>query len=235
MNKSIAFICGDNRQIYLANLFNQNNYKTYTYDLSSEYLSKSCTKCTSLNMAINSAQYIVFPFRIDCISLMQLSAILPYLNNKTVFGGCIESELKHLFIQNNIKYYDYFKDNSVNKLNAIANAEGSIYYAINNSTINLHNSNVLVLGYGNCGSILSHKLKALGCNVTVTGRTSYSKACACSNMLNYIDLTNINSIINSIHQYDFIFNTVPSLILTDNLLSNVKTDCVIIDVASSPS
>lgn len=231
MNHSISFICGDNRQIYLENMFSSYGYHTYVYDLSSPLLSKSYTKCTSLDMAISKSKYIVFPFRIDFISLLQLESILPLLNNKTIFGGCISKEYATLFDSNNIDYYDYYTSEYVNKLNAISTAEGSIYHAIGNSPINIHGANSLVIGYGNCGSILAHKLSQLGSYVTVTTRTPKQVALAISNSIKLIDIKNLNKTLN---QYDFIFNTAPALILDANNLNLLKKDCVIIDIASSP-
>ena len=151
MNKSVSFICGDTRQIYLENLFNLYGYKTYVYDLSSPLLSSSHTKCTSLDTAILASKYIIFPFRIDHLSLLQIESIIHLLKDKIIFSGCIQKEYKNLFDINNIHYYDFFKSDYINKLNAISTAEGSIYYAIGNSPINIHNSNSLVIGYGNCG------------------------------------------------------------------------------------
>jgi len=37
-----------------------------------------------------------------------------------------------------------------------------------------------------------------------------------------------------IHEFDIIFNTIPSLILDDEILAKVKKDALIIDLASKP-
>ena len=37
-----------------------------------------------------------------------------------------------------------------------------------------------------------------------------------------------------IHEFDIIFNTIPSLILNDEILTKVKKDALIIDLASKP-
>lgn len=231
LDTCISFICGDDRQIYLANLFSENGYKTYTYGISSSLLSPNCSKCNHLREAIKSSSIIIFPYRIDCLSLSELEDIIPLLINKTVFGGCIPISLKNTFNNNHIQFYDYFKVDYVNKLNAIATAEGSIYYAIGNSNINLHNNNSLVIGYGNCGSVLAHKLYGLGSNVTVACRNPYACACAFTNSLKYVD---INILSNVIYNYPFVFNTVPALVLDRQVLSRMNKNSVIIDIASSP-
>ena len=231
MNKSISLICGDSRQIYLANLFSDNGYKTHTYGLSSALLSNNCKQCSTLKEAITSSTAIIFPFRIDCISLSELEDIMPLLKSKIVFGGCIPNSLRDSFINNNICFYDYFKVDYINKLNAIATAEGSIYYAIGCSNINLHGSSSLVLGYGNCGSVLAHKLYSLGSKVTVACRKPYAQACAITNYLNYVHIDNIPNII---YDYSFIFNTIPSQIINRQVLAKMNKDSIIIDIASIP-
>ena len=45
---------------------------------------------------------------------------------------------------------------------------------------------------------------------------------------------NIAELSQKIEKYDFIFNTIPSMILTRNVLCNVSSDSVIIDIASKP-
>ena len=231
MNKSISLICGDSRQIYLANLFSDNGYKTYTYGLSSTLLSNNCKQCLTLKEAITSSTAIIFPFRIDCISLSELEDIMTLLKNKTVFGGCIPNSLQDSFINHNICFYDYFKVDYINKLNAIATAEGSIYYAIGCSNINLHNSSSLVLGYGNCGRVLAHNLYGLGAKVTVVCRNPYTSASAFTNSLKYVHIDNLPNII---YDYSFIFNTIPSQFINRQVLAKMNKESIIIDIASIP-
>lgn len=231
LDKCISFVCGDARQIYLANFFSENGYKSFVYGISSPLLSPNCTICNNLKDTIKSSYVVVFPYRIDCISLSELEDIIPLLTNKIVFGGCIPDTLKNTFNNNHVQFYDYFKVNYVNKLNAIATAEGCIYHAIGNSKVNLHNNNSLVIGYGNCGSVLAHKLYGLGSKVTVACRNPYSNACAYTNSLNYVDINNLSNII---YDYPFIFNTVPIIIFNRKVLSKINKDSIIIDIASSP-
>ena len=44
----------------------------------------------------------------------------------------------------------------------------------------------------------------------------------------------LNELTRHIHKFDFIYNTIPSLILNRNILSNVNTEAAIIDIASNP-
>jgi dipicolinate synthase subunit A len=116
-------------------------------------------------------------------------------------------------------------------LNAIATAEGTIMEAILNSDRNLHRSKCLVLGYGRCAKVLAQKLKALDANVTVAARSKEALAYANSFGLNIIALSDLDKIL---PDCDYIFNTIPALILTKEKLNLIKQDSTIIDIASYP-
>ena len=230
-NKSIAFVYGDDRQIYLANLFANINWNVYTYNLSSPLLSNKCIKCSTIESVSSKCDILVFPFKIDIIPLKELSSMLPFIKEKTIFTGNITTNHTKMFINNNITYYDFFKTDYVTRLNAIATAEGCIKEAIDLSPYNLHGSKCLVLGYGNCGQVLANKLSGLNCDVTVGCRNSYQGACALSEGHNYINLSKIHTYISD---YLFIFNTIPHLVLDESLLKKIDSQTIIIDIASLP-
>jgi len=229
--KQIAFICGDNRQIYLANLFSENGWIVYTYNIDSPLLSNNCIKCKDLKSAINHCNIVVFPFKIRDIPIDEFFSSESYFKNKTIFGGNISNDFIEFFFKNKIEFYDFFKVDYITRLNAIATAEGCIKEAIEMSPYNLHNASSLVLGYGNCGSVLAHKLSNLNSYVTIACRKPYQGACAISEGIKYINISHLES---RIKDFNYIFNTIPSTILTPNMLEKINKDCVIIDIASSP-
>ena len=230
-NNQIAFICGDNRQIYLANMFLDDGWIVYTYNINSNILSNKCIKCANLESAVNNSNIIVFPFKIDSIPIENFYTLAPTLKEKIIFGGNIPTELINCFYKYRIKFYDFFKADYITRLNAIATAEGCIKEAISISPYNLHGSKSLVLGYGNCGNVLAFKLKNLDSKTTIACRNPYQGACAISVGINYIDLKSIPEHINN---FRFIFNTIPSKILNKQLLDKVNPHATIIDIASSP-
>ena len=103
--------------------------------------------------------------------------------------------------------------------------------AIRNSDINLHGSNCLVLGYGRCGKVLSQKLKGMNASVTVGARSDEMLAFAEASGHQTIHLSDINVVLPN---YDFIFNTIPAMVLDQKKLELVKQNVTIIDIASSP-
>jgi dipicolinate synthase subunit A len=116
-------------------------------------------------------------------------------------------------------------------LNAIPTAEGAIQLAMQNSLVTLHDSNCLVLGFGRIGKILSKMLNGIGAKVYCEARKDQDIAWIKSYGYNAIKLDELDG---SLNKFDFIFNTIPYLILDKKKLSIVKKDCLLIDLASKP-
>lgn len=115
--------------------------------------------------------------------------------------------------------------------NSIATAEGTIAKAIINSPTNLHMSNCLIIGYGKCGIAIASRLKSLYAFTTIFARNPMQLASALEHGHKTIELNNLEQYIS---KYDFIFNTLPAMILTRQILSRVHSEATIIDIASKP-
>ena len=151
--------------------------------------------------------------------------------DKIVFTGGISDSLKRTLENNNIKYYDLMKYNEVAILNAIPTSEGAIMVAMECSDITLSGSNVLVLGYGRIGKILSRMLHGIGAKVYCEARKKEDLAQIKAMGYNNIDLNDLDEFLPS---FDYIFNTIPDMILNKKRLDLVKQNVCIIDVASYP-
>lgn len=95
----------------------------------------------------------------------------------------------------------------------------------------IHNSKCLVLGFGRIGKILSKMLLGIGAEVYCEARKMQDIAWIETYGYTAIHLKELN---NYLSEFDFIFNTIPYLILDKNNLKLVKKDCVLIDLASKP-
>ena len=103
--------------------------------------------------------------------------------------------------------------------------------AILSSTTNLHKSSCLILGYGRCAKTLGEKLKGLCGHIDIAARSAIALADADAASYGTLPLTDLNK---RICEYDYIFNTIPSLVLTKDLLNKTNPQVVIIDIASNP-
>lgn len=104
-------------------------------------------------------------------------------------------------------------------------------YAMENSEITLHGSKCIVLGFGRCGKVLAQMLKGIGADLSVEARSLSDLAYIESYGYRPIALRDLT---NFIGEYDFIFNTIPSIILDQKKLMKLKKDCLLIELASKP-
>lgn len=143
-------------------------------------------------------------------------------DKKTIFITCNYQSADALTI-------DLNKREDFAYLNAIPTAEGAIFYALEHTEKSLFESKALVTGFGRVAMILADRLKGLGCEVTVAARSTKALSHACALGYKTVNIKQLNSVIS---QFDIIFQTVPTLILFDKILENIKKDAVIIELSS---
>lgn len=116
-------------------------------------------------------------------------------------------------------------------LNSIPSAEGAISMAMNASVITIHGSQCFVLGLGRNGWTIARTLKGMGAHVTGVARKPADLARATEMGINAVHFADLEE---EVHRAEFIFNTVPHLILDKVILERVSKDAVIVDIASIP-
>ena len=153
------------------------------------------------------------------------------INAKVLIAGNLAPEVYELANDEYVEIIDIMKREELAVLNTIATAEGAIEIAIANTSKILHRSEVLVVGFGRIGKVLSRKLAALSVKVTCADKKDAELAWI--KAFGYEEV-NINSLDKNLEKYDIIINTVPALILTKERLQYIKKDCLLIDLASNP-
>ena len=116
-------------------------------------------------------------------------------------------------------------------LNSIPTAEGAIALAMQHTTITIHGANTLVLGFGRCGKTLARTLDALGARVTEAARRPADLARVREMGLQPVHMGELQEAVAGV---EIVFNTIPAMILSAAVLSQMAKDCVIIDIASKP-
>ena len=242
---NFAIIGGDLRVVKLASILAEEGNIIYTYGLEkAEELKNNhnIIMCDKLNKAIKDDVEVVIgpipfssngeeintPFSDNKISIREL---MHSLNAKILIAGSIAPNAYDMANDEYIEIIDIMKREELAVLNTISTAEGAIEIAIANTNKILHGSNVLILGFGRIGKVLARKLAGLSAKVTCAARKDEDLAWikAYGHMA-----TNINLLGENLSQYDIILNTVPHLILNQELLNYVKEDCLLIDLASNP-
>ncbi len=241
MFETISVIGGDLRQLTLARLLKSEGYHVFLHgfdkDIRTEGIENEPDPCYAL-----SSEIIILPVPVTfdgttinspyAESPMTVDELLRGINpSAMVFGGQIRPNLAKALEDNGIAYRDYIKREELAVRNAIPTAEGAIEIAISETPITIHGSKILVLGYGKIGKMLSKDLKGMGANTYVEARKYADLAMIEGHGCIPLPLGDLKE---KIHEFDIIFNTVPALILDNDILARVKKDALVIDLASKP-
>lgn len=212
--KKISILGSDKRSKYLRALYVNNGIRLYEYKEADIVITQ-------------------IPFSKDDINLngenIKIDAFVKDIQGKLLFSGAYTENIKGKFV--NIEYYDLTNEESFSLLNAIPTAEGAIFEAIKNTETTLCNSNALIMGYGKIGKVLAKMLNGIGANVYCEARKKKDLAFIKAMGYNEINITELKKVL---PKMDYIFNTVPALLLDENMLKLVKKDAIIIDLASTP-
>ncbi len=115
--------------------------------------------------------------------------------------------------------------------NAVPTAEGAIEIAISETPVTIHGSKCLVMGYGKIGKILSKDLFGMGAQTYAMARKHADLAMIESHGYEPLPFTSLKE---RVGDFDIIFNTVPAMVMDDAVLSRVRKDALVIDLASKP-
>ena len=168
---------------------------------------------------------------------LRMDTLFAAASDKVWLVGRLGEALRKRLEQENIHLIDYFDNEILQLKNAIPTAEGAIEIAMHELPVVLDGTKVAVIGYGRIGEVLSHKLKALGANVTVWARRE--EVCVRAEMMGYSAkqiVMNTPNESNLAFDKDtrVIFNTAPSRLLTRNILETLGRESLVIDLASAP-
>ena len=237
-----SVIGGDKRQYYLARMLKKYGYRVCTYLLESFQQQSEFDTINSLELAIQSSRNILAP--IPMSTEKNGSKVLVEFQDKMIpieqfkvrmqaeqrlFAGCMEEELKEELLKKGVVIFDYMNRNDITIYNSIATAEGIIAEAICHSPKNIHGSKCVVLGYGVCGKTIVQYLKGMGAHVTVCVRRNEVKAQA---KLVADQVVFMEGMITHLQDSDFIFNTIPEMILNASVLESLSKRTMIFDIAS---
>lgn len=233
--KTVLIIGGDRRNYYLAVYLKDMGYEVACLDVPGAVG----------NMCVDRMEYgrydtIILPIpvtkdgkNINCPHItMGLNEIIKTLNSlNSLCGGLIPEHIVNACYEADVFCYDFMKDDQVASRNAVATAEGAVTEAFLMSDKNIEGSKCLVAGFGRCGRVLADKLNCFGAEVTVMIRSedAYKKVkCFGYKPIYFKDFKKLNE------KYDYCFNTVPALVITADMIKQMPSDIVIIDIASKP-
>ena len=145
--------------------------------------------------------------------------------------GSLPENMKEYLQNRGVAVIETVDRDDVACLNAVPTAEGAILYALQKSERVLQGARCMVTGFGRCAKALAIRLQGLGARVSIAARNPASLAEA--EMYGYAVLS-LSGLAEEVACFDYIFNTVPSLLFPAEILKRANTSVVIIDVASKP-
>ena len=130
------------------------------------------------------------------------------------YKGELKEEIRDACAQYHVPILNYMASREFLIANAELTAEGLLAYLILNTPFALNGANALILGFGRCGSAIAKRLHLLGCRVDAYDLVPK-------------ELENPES-------YDFLINTIPERVLTEEVLKPLRKDCILFDIVTTP-
>ena len=146
-------------------------------------------------------------------------------------GGRLSAQAKTIAQEAGVELVDYYARPELAIYNAIPTAEGCIGILLRESTRTLWGANILLLGFGPVGQALGVRLAALGADVTVCVRRPEQRALAESLGLRGAELARLGTLAPA---FDRVVNTIPAPVLTEPVLTALRPESLIVDLASKP-
>lgn len=243
MDYNIALIGGDLRNQALCSMLAKDGCHVKVFGIQPKYLEQcdNVVFCDSINELLADVDAVVGPVPLSRDKGKTFNAPLfdrdipindwMSLNNGNfVFiAGKIPSALCDFFDAKKIVYEDILLRDDFAILNSVPTAEGTLQLAMEELPCTVWNMNVLVLGAGRVGRHLAMLLNSMGAKVTVAVRKGKDAAWVISNRMQHCcyDFDGKN-----LSEYRLICNTVPAVVVDENMLKQLDRNALVIDLAS---
>lgn len=239
----IAVIGGDLRQAHLANKLAQDGFVVSAFCLEKDvYLGDGIQLGENAKKVIGTSDVIILPLP---VTTDKVTVNAPFSEHKLsvrevltsakkgalILGGMIDIDMHTKGEQLGLTLIDYLEREELAVMNAVPTSEGAIAIAMRERASTIFGSTCMITGYGRISKVLAHMLFAMGARVIVAARKHSDLAWAKINGCVAIPISKIKDYTS---QVDILFNTVPAMILDEEILSSLNHDCLVIDLASKP-
>ncbi|MDE7297384.1 MAG: hypothetical protein K2N94_00975 [Lachnospiraceae bacterium] len=249
---------GDGRSCYLAAELLRRGHRVAVYSLSQESGAKAVLReagglktAGSLRELVQSAPVLAGPVPFSryirkeaaeescgrgsgnsCSDDLTQEELLRCLaGGQRLFAGQLPAEFTEKAEAAGVSCVDFLKEEAVLSENAVLTAQGCLAEILRAWPGKLAAANVLVLGYGCCGSEIAGMLGSIGARVTVCVRRVESawKAAQRGLCVCYAE-----GLAEELGRQDVIINTVPARLLGIELLKKLRRGALLVEIASQP-
>lgn len=151
--------------------------------------------------------------------------------NTLVLAGGETPLLTQICAKRKIRLENYFAREALTLKNAALTAEAACAMLSQSTDGAILNSSALITGYGRISRYLAARLKANGCRVTVAARREEQRAAA---ELDGFEAVSIEEMPEELCKFDYISNTVPHTLFSEEMFSKMKAECVFMELATLP-
>lgn len=232
MKRIFGVIGGDRRQAELARLLASDGNEVLTYGLEKWCSGEALDRVTAAETVILPLPLCKEGGVLNCEErgIPTLELFRGLRPEQRILAGQVKPEQRMEAESCGLKLEDYFRREELTVANAAITAEAAVQVAMERLERTLLGMDCLVLGFGRIGKLLCHRLQGMGAHITAAARKP--EALAWIRAYGWNDL-HMNCLDGNLSSFGAVFNTVPSLILDEKLLSQLPAGrCLCIDLAS---
>ena len=234
--RKTVIVGGDKRQKYLKEYlvekgFTVDSYGLFDWDDDTDKLKGMIEEDSIIVLplpATRNDKTIFMPFSKREIDIDRLFSFIGSKN--LVFGGIIKGELLSRLRESEIPFYDYYDQTFIEK-NAVLTAFGALKIILEHIDFALPMGKYAVTGFGRVAKETVAVLKSLSCDVTVFARNPSQREDAIIKGCKAEPLTSFSRLSGD---FDIVINTVPTHIIHEESIMNMKKGSKIIELASAP-
>lgn len=239
--RTFAVIGGDTRQIYAAERLRQAGFRVSVFGFDDPEKRKDLSPAGSLAEALDS-DCILLPLPVSKngrtlnasyadneIPLRAITGNLPA--GRSVFLGMGSEAFIRELTGAGAGVFDYFQREELTVKNALLTAEGLLWTALDRLPVAVSGLPVGITGYGRVGFFTAKLFHALGANVTVFARDPVQRVKAQTAGMNARPLHELSDGIGGLA---CLINTIPSPVVSADLIARSDGGCLFIEAASAP-
>ncbi|MCI9083539.1 MAG: hypothetical protein HFI70_14915 [Lachnospiraceae bacterium] len=243
MEKSITIIGGDLRQCYAAEYFRMLGWQTTCWHTPEFPFHSDIYAAGSLRDAVEHSRLILAPAPLtrDGNNLFQpesipfhcsLDSLWAELNaDHTLAALSLNDTQKQILNSKGCKTLTFGSYDFFTAENAVLTAEGLLAEVIRYTPFSLSSANMLLLGFGRCGSAIGRLFHPLCRGIYLLEQDPQRQALAKSSSLFPVTAEDLPQIL---PQCQILINTIPAPVLEPSALCLLHHSCHIFDIASAP-
>lgn len=232
MYNTILIIGGDKRQDKLFSILKEKEYICLRENTDSVKALSEVKKHSIVILPIpltSDGEYIYSNSPDFTLSVSDLLSAVQ--KESTVIAGAMSEKICDTLKEKEVIFYDICDSDCFTVYNAFLTSQGALKLLLNNTESLVTGKKVLVTGFGRVAEALALTLKGIGTDVFILARNPNQLLKA--RCLGY-KTVNISAKSGVLCMFDFIFNTVPSRILSESDVFRLRDDTVYFELASKP-